>query len=64
MDDTMGGTGIIIPGDAFRFPINANWFYPIGRADKPVIWPEEEGSNIVITVCPNWDWKGNLEWAD
>lgn len=65
MDDTTGGTGIIIPGDAFRFPINANWFYPVGRADKPVIWPEEEEqSNIVITVCPNWDWKGNLEWAE
>ena len=62
MDDTMGGTGIIIPGDAFRFPINANWFYPIGRADKPVIWPEEEDGNIVITVNPDWQWSGSLEW--
>ena len=51
--DTPGGTGIIIvTKDLYRFAINANWFYQIG----PVNWPEEEEqSNIVITVHPNWE---------
>lgn len=62
---TEGGTGIITTSEAYRFPINANWFYPIGTKDAPIDWPEEgEDGNIVITVSPNWDWKGNLEWAD
>lgn len=61
ISDTSGGTGIItVTKDLYRFAINANWFYQIG----PVNWPEEEDGNIVITVNPNWDWKGNLEWAD
>lgn len=61
ISDTSGGTGIItVTKDLYRFAINANWFYQIG----PVNWPEEEDGNIVITVSPNWDWKGNLEWAD
>lgn len=65
ISDTSGGTGIItVTKDLYRFAINANWFYQIGSPEKPVIWPEEEEGNIVITVNPNWDWKGNLEWAD
>lgn len=61
ISDTSGGTGIItVTKDLYRFAINANWFYQIG----PVNWPEEEDGNIVITVNTNWDWKGNLEWAD
>lgn len=65
ISDTSAGTGIIaITKDLYRFAINANWFYQIGSPEKPVIWPEEEDGNVVITVCPNWDWKGNLEWAD
>ena len=52
---TAGGTGIIPISDAYRFPINANWFYPIGTKDAPVVWPEEEESNILITVHPNWE---------
>lgn len=62
--DTSGGTGVIITGNAYRFPINANWFYPIGTKENPVEWPEEGDNNIVITVNPNWDWKGDLEWAN
>lgn len=61
ISDTSGGTGIItVTKDLYRFAINANWFYQIG----PVNWPEEEDGNIVITVNPDWDWKGELEWAD
>lgn len=62
--DTSGGTGVIITGNAYRFPINANWFYPIGTKENPVEWPEEGNNNIVITVNPDWDWKGDLEWAN
>ncbi len=62
--DTSGGTGVIITGNAYRFPINANWFYGIGSKEKPVEWPEEGDNNIVITVNPDWDWKGDLEWAN
>lgn len=65
ISDTSGGTGIItVTKDLYRFAINANWFYQIGSPEKPVIWPEEEDGNIVITVNPDWDWKGELEWAD
>lgn len=35
--------------------------------DKPIDLskPEEGGDyNLVITVNPDWDWKGELEWAD
>lgn len=65
ISDTSGGTGIItVTKDLYRFAINANWFYQIGSETDPVEWKEEEDGNIVITVCPNWDWKGNLEWAD
>lgn len=53
--DTSGGTGVIITGNAYRFPINANWFYPIGTKENPVEWPEEGDNNIVITVNPNWE---------
>lgn len=65
ISDTSGGTGIItVTKDLYRFAINANWFYQIGSETEPVIWPEEEEGNIVITVNPDWDWKGELEWAD
>lgn len=65
ISDTSAGTGIIaVTKDLYRFAINANWFYQIGSPEKPVIWPEEEDGNIVITVNPDWDWKGELEWAD
>lgn len=65
ISDTSGGTGIItVTKDLYRFAINANWFYQIGSETDPVEWKEEEDGNVVITVCPNWDWKGNLEWAD
>lgn len=59
ISDTSGGTGIItVTKDLYRFAINANWFYQIG----PVNWPEEEDGNIVITVNPDWQWSGSLEW--
>lgn len=59
ISDTSGGTGIItVTKDLYRFAINANWFYQIG----PVNWPEEEDGNIVITVKPDWQWSGSLEW--
>lgn len=65
ISDTSGGTGIItVTKDLYRFAINANWFYQIGSPEKPVDWPEEEDGNIVITVNPDWDWKGELEWAE
>lgn len=62
--DTSGGTGIIIvTKDLYRFPINANWFYQIGTPEKPIDWPiEEEDGNIVITVNPDWQWSGDLDW--
>lgn len=65
ISDTSGGTGIItVTKDLYRFAINANWFYQIGSETDPVDWPEEEDGNIVITVNPDWDWKGELEWAE
>ena len=57
ISDTSGGTGIItVTKDLYRFAINANWFYQIGSKTEPVEWKEEEEqSNIVITVHPNWE---------
>lgn len=52
--------------DETHFSIRANCFYSIGEkkyedgTDKPI----DLTSNAVITVNPDWDWKGELEWAD
>lgn len=65
-------TGAVNTTDPYYFPIQANHFYSLGKRkfkndgteleeDKPINLKKD---NIVITVCPNWDWKGNLEWAD
>lgn len=76
-DDTDDYTGLTEhAGDAYKFPIKANCFYSLGSRNykKNINEPidlkkhfdkEEGGDNkLVITVYPNWDWKGELEWAD
>ena len=58
--------------DEYKFPILGNHFYSLGKyneatgEDEPIdLKPEEGGDyNLVITVNPDWDWKGELEWAD
>lgn len=45
---TEGGTGIIETSSAYRFPIIANWFYPIGSKDKPAEWTKDKKSNFVV----------------
>lgn len=55
-----------------KFSIDANSFYSIGLKnhekgeDDPIdLKPgSDDGNNLVITVYPDWDWKGELEWAD
>ena len=49
---TEGGTGIIETNSAYRFPINANWFYPIGSKDKPAEWSNEKKSNFTVKAVP------------
>ena len=57
---------------AYNFSLDANSFYSLGKKnyateeDEPIdLKPEEGGDyNLVITVNPDWDWKGELEWAD
>lgn len=62
-------------GDAYKFPIQANCFYSLGTKnyktgeDEPIDLKEHfekpgGDNNLVITVNPHWDWKGELEWAD
>lgn len=73
-DDYTGPTEHI--GDAYKFPIKANCFYSLGsrnykkNINEPIDlkkhFDKEEGgdNSLVITVNPDWDWKGELEWAD
>lgn len=63
IDPTGSGTGIIDTGGPYRFPIVANHFYGIGTKDAPVDLGGGD-DNIVITVNPNWIWKGDLTWGD
>lgn len=65
-------TGAVDTTDPYYFPIQANHFYSLGKRkfkndgteleeDKPI---DLKKDNIVITVNPDWDWKGELEWAE
>ncbi len=49
--------------ETYDFDILANQLYSLGTKDFPIDL-KEDNSNLVITVNPNWDWKGELEWAD
>lgn len=49
----------------FDFDILANQLYSLGSKDDPIdLKPGSDDGNLVITVNPDWDWKGDLEWAD
>lgn len=53
--------------DEYNYSIKANHFYSFGKKnyedgiDEPI---DLSDNNLVITVNPDWDWKGDLEWAD
>lgn len=46
------------------FPIIANHLYQIEDVDLKKYLEGDGDYNIVITVNPDWYWKGELEWAD
>lgn len=65
--------------DEYYYSLKANNFYSFGnrnyyedeqgnkeKGDKPIdLKPKKDSEeNLVITVNPDWDWKGDLEWAD
>lgn len=63
-------TGAVDTTDPYYFPIQANHFYSLGKRkfkndgteleeDKPI---DLKKDNIVITVNPDWQWSGSLEW--
>lgn len=52
--------------ETYDFDILANRLYSLGSKESPTdLKPEGGGdNNLVITVNPDWDWKGELEWAN
>lgn len=56
---------ILLPtssGSKISYPLLVNHLYSVAQVQGG----DDDGgdNNLVITVYPNWDWKGELEWAD